>query len=162
MADEETAALLRLAAAQRMNTDVRRAVFLAIMGSEDCVEAHEKLLRLPLRGEQEREVVRVLLHCCLAEASWNPFYGLLAVKLAVSSKGHRMTLQFALWDAFKDLKQYSTPQLVSLARLTALLVAKHALPLVMLKVCGTRVFGVRGVTRMGGAWPDWHDDGACA
>jgi nucleolar MIF4G domain-containing protein 1 len=41
--------LLQLAAAQRMNTDVRRAVFVAIMGSEDCLDAFEKLLRLPLK-----------------------------------------------------------------------------------------------------------------
>ena len=41
--------LLQLAAAQRMNTDVRRAVFVAIMGSEDCMDAFEKLLRLPLK-----------------------------------------------------------------------------------------------------------------
>jgi nucleolar MIF4G domain-containing protein 1 len=33
----------------RMTTDVRRAVFVAIMGSEDCAEACEKLLRLPLK-----------------------------------------------------------------------------------------------------------------
>jgi hypothetical protein len=32
-----------------MTTDVRRAVFVAIMGSEDCAEACEKLLRLPLK-----------------------------------------------------------------------------------------------------------------
>jgi hypothetical protein len=41
--------LLQLAAGLRMATDVRRAVFVAIMGSEDCAEACEKLLRLPLK-----------------------------------------------------------------------------------------------------------------
>jgi hypothetical protein len=41
--------LLQLAAGMRMTTDVRRAVFVAIMGSEDCAEACEKLLRLPLK-----------------------------------------------------------------------------------------------------------------
>ena len=38
-------------------------------------------------------MVRVLLHCCLAESSWNPYYGHLALKLARSSKAHRMTMQ---------------------------------------------------------------------
>lgn len=47
--DPEEAQLLKMAAEQRMNTDTRRAVFVAIMGSDDCVEAHEKLLRLPLK-----------------------------------------------------------------------------------------------------------------
>lgn len=67
--------LLRLAAAQRMNTDVRRAVFVCIMGSEDCMEAFEKLSRLPLKGEQDRELLRVLLHCCL-QASGGCFIAL--------------------------------------------------------------------------------------
>jgi nucleolar MIF4G domain-containing protein 1 len=47
--DMEMSQLLQLAADQRMNTDARRAVFVAIMGSDDYVEAHEKLLRLPLK-----------------------------------------------------------------------------------------------------------------
>ena len=44
-----SAELLQLAAQQRMNTDVRRAVFCVIMGSEDYIDASEKLLSLPLK-----------------------------------------------------------------------------------------------------------------
>jgi nucleolar MIF4G domain-containing protein 1 len=84
--------------------------------------------------EQEREIVRVLLHCCLAESSWNPYYGHLALKLAHSGKSHRLTLQFALWDQYKVLEQLETVQLASLARMNAILIAKSALPLSMLKV----------------------------
>lgn len=47
--DEWSTELLRLAAKQRMNTDVRRAVFCIVMGSEDYVDASERLLRLPLK-----------------------------------------------------------------------------------------------------------------
>jgi nucleolar MIF4G domain-containing protein 1 len=36
-----------------------------VMGSEDCVDAAERLLRLGLKGEQEREVARVIVECCL-------------------------------------------------------------------------------------------------
>jgi nucleolar MIF4G domain-containing protein 1 len=50
--DEEAARLLSLAAAQRMSTDVRRAVFMAVMGSEDAGEAFERLTRLPLKVRQ--------------------------------------------------------------------------------------------------------------
>ena len=126
------------------------------MGSEDCIEAHEKILRLPIRGEQEREVVRVLLHCMFAEKAWNPYYALLAVKLAKTSKGHRTTLQFSLWDYFKSIQEeddededqpagkrkkkgdddgqkLTATQLASLARFSALLVSRYALPLSMLK-----------------------------
>lgn len=43
------AELLKLAAAQRMSTDARRAAFCIIMGSEDFVDASDRLLRLPLK-----------------------------------------------------------------------------------------------------------------
>lgn len=45
----------QLAAAQRMSTDVRRAVFVAVMGSDDCLEAYEKLMRLPIKVRLNRE-----------------------------------------------------------------------------------------------------------
>lgn len=41
--------LLKLAAKQRMNTETRRSIFCVIMGSDDCVDASERLLRLPLK-----------------------------------------------------------------------------------------------------------------
>lgn len=43
------AELLRAAAAQRMNTETRRAVFCVVMGAQDCADASERLLRLPLK-----------------------------------------------------------------------------------------------------------------
>ena len=32
------------------------------------------------------------------EASWNPYYAHLALKLAAAGKSHRFTLQYCLWD----------------------------------------------------------------
>ena len=49
------AELLKLAAAQRMSTDARRAAFCVVMGSEDYLDASARLLRLPLK---------VGAHCC--------------------------------------------------------------------------------------------------
>lgn len=76
--DDEEVGLLALAARQRMNTDVRRSVFVAIMGSSDCEDALEKILRLNLKGAQEREIARVLVECCSQEGAYNPFYAHLA------------------------------------------------------------------------------------
>lgn len=73
--------LLALAARQRMNTDVRRSVFVAIVGSSDCEDALEKILRLNLKGAQEREVARVIVECCSQEGSYNPFYAHLAERV---------------------------------------------------------------------------------
>ncbi len=42
--------LLRLAAAQRMSTEARRAVFCVVLDSQDCADALERLLRLPLKA----------------------------------------------------------------------------------------------------------------
>ena len=55
MGGEGGAELLRLAAGQRMNTDARRAVFCTVMGSEDCVDAFERLLRLNLKVRHQCE-----------------------------------------------------------------------------------------------------------
>lgn len=41
-----------------------------VMGAEDCVDAVERLLRLGLKGEQEREVARVTVECCLQVGRW--------------------------------------------------------------------------------------------
>lgn len=57
--------VLKLAKAQRMNTDVRRAVFCTVMTSEDYLDAFEKLLKLNLKGEQDRDIIFVVLHCCI-------------------------------------------------------------------------------------------------
>lgn len=48
----ETQRMLQLAAAQKMNTDARRAIFCIIMSGEDYIDAFEKLLRLELQGKQ--------------------------------------------------------------------------------------------------------------
>lgn len=48
----ETQRMLQLAAAQRMNTDARRAIFCIIMSGEDYIDTFEKLLRLDLQGKQ--------------------------------------------------------------------------------------------------------------
>eukprot|EP00887_Chlorella_sp_A99_P005712 scaffold1.g5712.t1 len=142
--------LLELAAAQRMNTEARReqgrggglqegagdgarAVFCILVGSSDCVDAFEKLLRLDLKGEQEREVVRVCVEVALQEAGYNPYYALLLLRLCAASKAHRVTLQYCLWDHLKQLPGMETRRLTHLARLAAAVVAGRGLPAASLK-----------------------------
>lgn len=48
----EVQKMLQLAAAQRMNTDARRAIFCVIMSAEDYEDAFEKLLSLDLPAKQ--------------------------------------------------------------------------------------------------------------
>ena len=62
------AELLKLAAAQRMSTDARRAAFCVVMGSEDYIDASDRLLRLPLKvclpTLSRFNITRLYLHTC--------------------------------------------------------------------------------------------------
>lgn len=125
----EAQKMLELAAAQRMNTDARKAIFCIIMSGEDYIDTFEKLLRLDLPGKQvwlylyifnfvsvgifftifhhfaifyfhvglqDREIMRVLVECCLQEKVFNKYYAVLATKLCEHDKNHKFTLQVFL------------------------------------------------------------------
>ncbi|ONH69427.1 Suppressor of glycerol defect protein 1 [Cyberlindnera fabianii] len=94
---------MELARSQRMNTDIRRAIFITIMSSQDYIEAFTKLDKLRLKRSQEREIPKILLHCVSIEKVYNPYYGLLANKLC-SQHSLRKTMQFCFWDLLKELE----------------------------------------------------------
>ncbi|XP_002980767.2 nucleolar MIF4G domain-containing protein 1 [Selaginella moellendorffii] len=129
----EAEKMLKLAAAQRMNTDARRAIFSIVMSSEDYIDAFEKLLRLTLMGKQDREIMRVILECCLQEKVFNKYYALLASKLCHHDKNHRFTLQYCVWDQFKELASMEARRSINLAKFLAFLVGSSALSLTALK-----------------------------
>ena len=93
---------MELAKAQRMNTNIRRAIFVSIMSANDYIDAVTKLDKLALKRNQEREIPKVLIHCATMEPSWNPYYGVLGNKLC-DSHSFRKTFQFMLWDLIKEL-----------------------------------------------------------
>ena len=49
--------------------------------------------------------MRVLLECCASEAAYNPFYELTAARLCRAAKRHRVTLQFCVWDRWKEMER---------------------------------------------------------
>lgn len=57
--------LEQAARALNINTDIRKSIFGVLMTSEDYVDAFDKLLKLGLKGQQEREIIRILVHCCV-------------------------------------------------------------------------------------------------
>ncbi|XP_035866968.1 nucleolar MIF4G domain-containing protein 1 isoform X1 [Phyllostomus discolor] len=126
--------MLELARKQRMNTDVRRSIFCTIMSSEDFLDAFERLLKLGLKDQQEREVVHVLVDCCLQERSYNPFYAFLAGKLCGYERRFQMTFQFSIWDKFRDLENLPATSSSNLVHLVAHLLKTKSLPLSILKV----------------------------
>lgn len=129
----EAQKMLQLAAAQRMNTDARRAIFCVIMSGEDYIDAFEKLLRLDLQGKQDREIMRVLVECCLQEKAFNKYYCALASKLCSHDKNNKFTLQYCLWDHFKELDQMQLIRSMHLSKFVAEMVASFSLSLAVLK-----------------------------
>ncbi|KAG6900793.1 hypothetical protein C0993_000112 [Termitomyces sp. T159_Od127] len=99
--------LMKLARKQGMNTDIRRSIFVVLMSSEDYVDACERLSQLNLTEVQQREIVRVLIHCCGNEKTYNPYYTLVCQQLCRTSHSYKITLQFSLWDFLRDLGETS-------------------------------------------------------
>lgn len=129
----EAQKMLQLASAQRMNTEARKAIFCIIMSGEDYIDAFEKLLRLDLHGKQDREIMRVLVNCCLQEKVFNKYYAVLASKLCNHDKNHKFTLQYCLWDHFKEVESMQLIKSMHLAKFVAEMLSSFTLSLAVLK-----------------------------
>ena len=134
--EKEEHALLVLASKYRMNTDLRRSIFCIIMGSMDCEDAFEKLVRGGmLKGKAERDVIRVLIECCSQEKSYNPYYAHLANRICEYQPSCNFTLRLTYWDAFKQFDSMKDRKAANLAKLLAHLVCNgRGLNLNVLKV----------------------------
>jgi nucleolar MIF4G domain-containing protein 1 len=145
--DAGTSDLGQLAREQRMNTDIRRAIFITIMSASDFQDAYMKLNKLKLKKVQELEIPKVLIHCSSAEASYNPYYTLIAKKLCGDRK-LKMAFQFNLWDLFKKMGEgneeedvldeddedaLSTRHIVNLAKMFGSLIVDGGLTITVLK-----------------------------
>lgn len=97
----------KLAREQRMNTEVRRAIFISIMSAQDYVEASTKIEKLGLKNKQALEIPKVILHCLLAEGGnngYNPYYALVASKLCEINSSLTKSFQFLFWDILKKFE----------------------------------------------------------
>lgn len=97
----------RIAREQRMNTDVRRAIFVSVMSAQDYVDAFEKIEKLNLKNRQLLEIPKVLLHCLLADSSqngYNPYYSLVVSKVCEQHHQLLKSFQFLFWDTVKKFE----------------------------------------------------------
>lgn len=147
--DETSTDFIHLAREQRMNTDVRRSIFIAIMSATDYKDAHVRLQKLCLKKAQELEIPKVLIHCAGAEKMYNPFYSFVARRVC-SDRKLKKAFQFSLWDLFKrmgevqdfaeensddeDEDKLGLRSLVNLAKLFGVLIAEGGLSIGVLKV----------------------------
>ncbi|SMN22635.1 similar to Saccharomyces cerevisiae YLR336C SGD1 Essential nuclear protein, required for biogenesis of the small ribosomal subunit [Maudiozyma saulgeensis] len=94
----------QIAKENRMNTDVRRAIFVSIMSAQDYVDAFEKIEKLGLKNKQILESPRVLLNCLLADSKengYNQYYTLVATKLCEQHHNLLKSFQFLFWDTIQ-------------------------------------------------------------
>lgn len=133
-ASESDSWILDLARKQRMNTDLRKSVFSIIVTSEDYIDAFEKLQRLGLKDVQEREIIHVLVDCCLREKAFNPYYAYLGQKLCEFKRSNQVTFQYTIWDRLKTLSSLPRSSMDNLWKLLSHLVSSKALSLGVLRV----------------------------
>lgn len=96
-----------IARQQRMNTDVRRAIFISIMSAQDFMDAFTKIEKLNLKKKQTMEISKVLLHCLAQDGNsngYNPYYGLLAKRLCENQQTLAKSFQFLFWDIVKKFE----------------------------------------------------------
>ncbi|KAK0101489.1 suppressor of glycerol defect [Cadophora gregata] len=144
--DTGTSDLVQLAREQRMNTDIRRAIFLTIMSATDYQDAHLRLMKLKLKKVQEFEIPKVLIHCAGGEKTYNPYYTLIAKKIC-GDRRLKTSFQYCLWDLFKKMGEseednvdpddegdaLETRQIVNLAKMFGALLVDGGLSLSSLK-----------------------------
>jgi nucleolar MIF4G domain-containing protein 1 len=101
--EDEVPDLEALAREQNMNTDVRRAIFKAIVGAVDYEDAYRRVkeLRLTQNG-QRKDVAYVAMHCAGIEESYNPYYSWVARRLC-EDKRIKFAFQEGLWNLFRRL-----------------------------------------------------------
>lgn len=96
-----------IARQQRMNTDIRRAIFISIMSAQDYMDAFTKLEKLNLKNKQTIEIPRILLHCLLTDGNdngYNPYYSLIASKICEEHHQLLKSFQFLFWDIVKKFE----------------------------------------------------------
>jgi len=100
------------------------------------MDAFEKVMRLQLKAQQERDIVSVLLYCLGQEKHFNPFYAHLASRLCAFVPSIKFTMKLAVWDHLKALAQGDEKAIKahkSIAHLVATLLGDNSLPITTLK-----------------------------
>ena len=130
---KNSTSLMELARSQKMNTDIRKSIFITLMSSEDCIDCHGKLLKLNLKNNNERDLIRVPLHCMQQQVTYNHYFTLV-LQLLLQKHTHIVTYQYTLWDAIKKMETEGLQGAAHLAKCTANLFCSHSLPMQILKV----------------------------
>ena len=126
--------LVELAKLHRMNTDTRKLVFITIMSSEDYLDCFQKLLKLGLPSKQQRDIIRVLVHCLCREKSFNLYYCLVIKEFIMLDRSYGITFQYTLWDALTEKAEENAVSYEHLGQLVSFLAVSGTVSLQIIKV----------------------------
>ncbi|XP_050690073.1 titin homolog [Eriocheir sinensis] len=108
-------------------------LYILTEGSEDYLDAFEKLLHLSLPQQQEREIFSVILLCCQKGKVFNPFFSYLADRMCKFDKKFVRLIQFALFDKFEELEDMKVREVGNIAKFVTHLIAETSLSLTVFK-----------------------------
>jgi len=119
----------------KITTELKKMIFIAIASSSDCNDAFEKLMRLNLKNDQSREIIKIIILLTTEEKSYNPFYKLLLSKIISVDKNHKYTFHYTIWDHMKIMESdnYNLKKIHNLAKLVSDLLSeqKISLPVIL-------------------------------
>lgn len=104
-----------------------------IMNSEDYLDALQNLLKLKLNHKESKDIAVVLVECCVQEQTFNKFYFFLAEKLVEIKPDLKFSIQYALWDQYKLVENFTLRKICNLAKFSAFLIKKKVIGLGALK-----------------------------
>ena len=104
-----------------MVTQGKKNIFIALMDSNDFLEATQRILSLNTKHLQD--IATVLVQVCTLEPNFNPYYPLVASKIASLKPKFRLNLQYAIWDHLKLISQYNLRRTSNLAKFIAKLIS---------------------------------------
>jgi len=121
------------ARAQGMNTDVRKAAYVALMGAEDDMHAVIRINEVVKHVKQIQDVCAVILHCAIRASVNNPFFSLVMISLCdrPGSWGKKYAHGFKQVVAhhMSEVHKYNTASCLNMADLFSSAVASEAVNL---------------------------------
>ena len=119
--DDKTNKILELKM-KKMNisTNLKKMIFTSIVTASDVNDAFERLMRLSLKKEQKREIIKIILQLCSEEKCYNPFYELLLNDLMSVDKNNKYTYHYCIWDYMKIFENYNRSELKKIHNLSKL------------------------------------------
>ena len=127
------AKITKLAKKYGMNTDLKKVLFEKIVLASDVEDCFERLDRLGLNKEQQREIIKVLFVLVRKEKGFNPFYANILLSLITTNKDHKYTVNYCTWDFLKSAESLDEKEIHNLAKTLGFLLINEKANLIALK-----------------------------